>query len=224
MNKNYTVIIVVVIVIIYLIYSYLQHHIYRKFKKISMKNYDIKEIPNFLSNEECDLIIELSKSNLTPSKLYNQGADIYDINSRSSDQAWIYDRDNVTIDKISKRISDYTKTHGKHQEALQVVKYNKGGFFKPHYDACEGSYEYCKEMIGNYGNRLCTLLIYLNDDYEGGATVFPNINKSVKPEKGKAILFYNADKNGDVIHESLHGGEPVKNGVKWIANKWIRLN
>ena len=60
-----------------------------------------------------------------------------------------------------------------------------------------------------YGARFAT---YLNN-LEGGETIFPKINKLVKPEKGKFVIFQNVDNNGDIITHYLHGGEPVKNGL-----------
>ena len=77
--------------------------------------------------------------------------------------------------------------------------------------------------MNNKGPRYLTVLFYLNDNFEGGETIFPKINKLVKPKKGKAIIFQNVDNNGVIITQALHGGEPVKNGEKWIANKWIKL-
>jgi prolyl 4-hydroxylase len=66
-------------------------------------------------------------------------------------------------------------------------------------------------------------LIYLNDDFEGGETDFILANRTIIPKKGKAILFYNVDINLTLIPESVHVGRKVRNGTKWIANKWIRV-
>jgi prolyl 4-hydroxylase len=65
--------------------------------------------------------------------------------------------------------------------------------------------------------------MYLNDDFDGGETFFPKINKKVVPELGKAVLFYSVNNNGVLLQKSLHGGLPVQSGEKWIANKWIHL-
>lgn len=220
MNYIYLIVISIVIslIIIWLIYSF------KKPKRIvNISNYDIQEIPNFLTHEECDYIIKLSLNNLTPSKVYGGSDDNFDENTRKSNQCWL-DDSNEVIKNISDKIKNYTNTHKNNHEQLQVVQYPTGGFFNPHYDACDGEPEFCKRLNSNHGPRLYTLLIYLNDDYEGGETNFPKINKSVKPQKGKAVLFKNVDENGSLIFESFHGGMPVKNGEKWIANKWISFN
>jgi prolyl 4-hydroxylase len=188
---------------------------------VDKDDYDIIEIQNFLTNEECDKIIELSKGNMFSSKVYSQNEDLYDNKTRISQQCWLNDNDSFIKD-ISDKVKSYTNTHNNYLEELQVVNYQPGGFFTPHYDACVGNNSYCERM-NDKGPRYLTDLFYLNDNFEGGETIFPKINKLVKPEKGKAIIFQNVDNNGVIITQALHGGEPVKNGEKWIANKWIKL-
>jgi prolyl 4-hydroxylase len=188
---------------------------------VDKDDYDIIEIQNFLTNEECDKIIELSKGNMFSSKVYSQNEDLYDNKTRISQQCWLNDNDSFIKD-ISDKVKSYTNTHNNYLEELQVVNYQPGGFFTPHYDACVGNNSYCERM-NDKGPRYLTVLFYLNDNFEGGETIFPKINKLVKPEKGKAIIFQNVDNNGVIITQALHGGEPVKNGEKWIANKWIKL-
>jgi len=185
-------------------------------------DYDIEEIPNFLTDEECDKIIEMSKNKLVPSLVYTDNKDLYITENRKSRQCWFED-DKLFIKKLSDKIKNYTNTNNKYHEQLQVVNYGPGGFFIPHYDACDGNAEYCERMNGNNGPRYLTFMVYLNDDFEGGETIFPVINKLVKPEKGKAVLFKNVNCKGNIINQSFHGGEPVKSGEKWIINKWIHI-
>lgn len=218
---NINIILLIILAILVYNYTYNKEMFVDGVKYTDIPNYDIKEIPNFLTHEECNKVIELSNGKLFPSKVYSQNEDLLSNDSRISQQCWLTD-DNPLIKDISERVKQFTNTIGK-QEQLQVVNYPKGGFFSPHYDACEGNEGYCSRMNGSDGPRLLTVLIYLNDNFEGGETVFPKINKSVKPEKGKAVIFRNVDENGVIITQALHGGEPIKYGEKWIANKWIRI-
>jgi len=186
-------------------------------------DYYIKELPDFLSNEECDKICEISRNKLSPSKVYSSNSDIENNTVRISDQCWLKDLDNQIIKNISERVALITQTDIKSQEELQVVKYGTGGFYKPHFDACNKATDDCSRLNKGLGPRYITFIIYLNDNFEGGETYFPNIDKYVVPKKGKAAIFYNVDKEGEILPKSLHGGINVKNGEKWIANKWIRL-
>jgi prolyl 4-hydroxylase len=73
------------------------------------------------------------------------------------------------------------------------------------------------------------VLFYLNDEgLEGGETAFPRwVNSEtsdslrVKPEKGKALLFYSMLPDGNMDDLSHHSSLPVKKGEKLMANMWI---
>jgi prolyl 4-hydroxylase len=216
------------IIILAILLTQINKYIFPEFKEnfnnyVDNSDYDIQEIPHFFTDAECDALIERAMNNLEDSKVYNgENTDIVAKVNRDSKQAWLYDTDPF-IKGLTDKIKDFTNTHQHHYEEFQVVKYGVGGFFKPHYDACDGDENYCKKMDLGTGPRYLTVLIYLNDVPNGGHTVFPHINKSVKPEKGKAVIFKNVNENGQLISQSFHGGEPVKDGEKWIANKWIHL-
>jgi len=187
-------------------------------------SYDVEEIPNFLTKEECDAIIRISSDRLFDSAVFKREGDTQDATVRISKQCWLMDTDDLIIKNISDRIATRTNTNIRLQEQLQVVKYDPNGFYKPHFDACDSSAEdYCERMNRGMGPRYITFLMYLNDDFDGGETFFPQINKKVVPQLGKAVLFYSVNDNGVLLQKSLHGGLPVQGGEKWIANKWIHL-
>ena len=181
----------------------------------------VKEIPDFLTPEECDIIIELSKPNLVNSLVYSDKEDQLNTTTRKSMQCWLKDEVDSVIKKVSDKTAELTGFPTRNQESLQVVSYTEGGFFNPHYDACRGDEKYCHRMNNNGGPRYMTLLIYLNDDYDGGETLFPKLNYKTSPKKGNAVLFYDTDDNGKILDDSLHGGNPVSNGMKWVCNKWV---
>lgn len=185
-----------------------------------LTKYSIKEIPNFLSAEECDKIILMAKEKgLEQSVLYETETDEVNKIVRNSTQAWLYDTENDFIKSISEKVATLTNTPIINQEALQVLNYQVGGKYDPHYDACKPGT--CGRINKNGGARYITVLIYLNDVEEGGGTYFPFLNKTVKPEKGKVVIFYNTDFSETIIKESMHGGNPIIKGEKWIINKWI---
>lgn len=194
---------------------------------IMIYNYSYKypyEVPNFLNSDECNIIISQCQNKFIKSEVYKGAINEYD-KSRESLQCWL-DNNDPLIASISDRVAKLTNSNIEQQEILQVVKYNQNGYFNDHYDACGRNTEFCKKMTENYKgkDRLYTVIIYLNDDYEGGETVFPNINKIIKPEKGKAVIFKNINNNGSIITDSLHRGNPIINGTKYICNKWIHAS
>ena len=106
---------------------------------------------------------------------------------------------------------------------MQVVKYKPNGYYKPHYDASCDDKKECVEFEKNGGQRLITMLIYLNDDFTGGYTDFPNLKQKYTAEAKQGLLFYSLQKEGNKCHPlSLHAGTEIKEGTKYIANIWLR--
>ena len=205
-----------------------QEHYVEEEQEQDPVSYQVKEFPGFLTPEECDALKEIAKRfKFEDSSLYTglETGDAIDTTQRQSKQTWLKDEDDALVAEISERVAGITGYPVSHQEQLQVVQYGVGGKYDPHYDACnENPKERCDRLNGRSGQRVLTFLIYLNDgsEMEGGGTRFPNIGKTVFPEKGKGILFENVYAGTEqVIPQSLHGGDPVIKGEKWIANKWI---
>ena len=92
-----------------------------------------------------------------------------------------------------------------------MLRYGVGGFMNVHYDAFADRRRHREEQRMT-GGRTTTILVYLNDTYEGSATVFPNLTQRIAPERGKAIIFHNVDTAGNVLIESAHLADVVTRG------------
>lgn len=99
-------------------------------------------------------------------------------------------------------------------EEPQVVQYQTGQQFSFHYDAIP------KSLLDSSGQRLATLIVYLNDVPLGGATVFKDIPVKVQPKAGKALLFFPSYSDGTPDDRTLHCGQ-VSMDTKWIAQLWM---
>ena len=183
------------------------------------EKYDVKEIENILTHEECDILIEFAKcrkdwetsqfySNIIDSKKGSYQKTDKDI--RNSKTLLLNDKDHPIIQKIALITELLTGLPLNTQEDLQITHYNTDGKFHPHYDA--------NNMYG--GQRRATLIIYLNDDFEGGETVFTKLDKIITPKKGHGLLFLNTDSSDEIIADSMHQGNKVIAGEKWICTKW----
>jgi prolyl 4-hydroxylase len=209
-----TVCIILIICVIYIFFTYTKIY-----------EYKVVEIPNILSNAECDQLIAFSKGEMKQSDVLNYGESPRQIdeNHRKSKHAWFSDDSHPIIEKIAKYTANISGLPIENQENIQVVKYEKGGKFNAHYDAC--IYEdktFCNKINKKAGERKLTLIIYLNDDFEGGETEFPELKLKIKPVKGKGILFHNTDDNQVIHKKSIHKGNEVL-GEKWICNKWVHF-
>lgn len=186
-----------------------------------------KIIDNFLSDEECMNIIGMSKMRLTPSTTWNVEAAKSDLSDyRQSEQTFFAAQENSFIQQIEQRIADVTRLPIENGEGLQIVHYNQGGYYKPHWDYFDPEYSGNKSVLYNRGGqRIATVLMYLTDVEEGGETLFPRVGINVKPEQGKALIWFNVDLSSgtSVIDEStFHEAKPVVKGDKWIMTRWIR--
>lgn len=158
-----------------------------------------------LSDEECEYIKTKVAKKLKASTV---GDDfVEDTSVRISETAWLSPEDPVV-----KSIIDRFSLDPSVCENLQVVRYVPGGFYKPHQDA----------DVEHVNRRKHTFIFVLNDEYEGGATAFPVLQRAYKLNKGDVLSFDTLDSWGRVPREALHCGEPVVSGEKWIANLWIR--
>ena len=185
-----------------------------------------KIFKNLLTKEEIKYIIEYSKIRLRTSSVVGYENKSYDeiTKLRKSRQTWIPKHDDV-IKSIMKRVSKIVNKPIDNFEELQVVHYNPNNFYKQHHDACCTKDKACKEFVNRGGQRLYTMLIYLNDKFTGGETHFPELNKKIKLRPGDGILFNTLDKDQKGCHpKALHAGLPVKSGEKWICNIWVREN
>ncbi len=97
-------------------------------------------------------------------------------------------------------------------EAMAVLRYQPGDEYRDHLDT----------LPGVENQRHTTVLTYLNDDYDGGATVFPESGLSVKGKRGDVLVFRNLDSAGRPDPATRHAGTPVTRGTKWLSSCWIR--
>ena len=84
---------------------------------------------------------------------------------------------------------------------LQLVRYRTGGTYVEHRDrpACDAA------------PRSLSIVGYLNDDFTGGSTVFPELSVTVRPQAGKAIVF---------APDLLHRADPILQGCKYAITAW----
>ena len=164
-------------------------------------------IRNFLTHEECANLINFEKDKLVQSRI---GGDARtDLSFRNSLHKCHAMDSNKYVASAMAKCSNSINIPLNYFEFIHVVKYEVGGFFMPHLDSMKGT------------NRVATFVLYLNDDYEGGETRFPELNKSYKLKKGDALFFHNYNKDLSETSLATHEGCVVTKGEKWVANVWI---
>lgn len=180
---------------------------------------------NFLSNEECDHMIQQAKPHLKRSTVVDPLGERSKIDDARTSEGMFFSgrKPDPIIATIEERISYLTLMPIENGESIQVLHYLPGAEYKPHFDFFDPNTVGGLACFNRGGQRVATFIMYLHDTEEGGETIFPKVGVSVKPQKGNAVLFYNCLPNGKEDQLTLHGGAPVISGEKWIATKWYRM-
>ena len=179
-------------------------------------------VKRFLSDEECKAFIEVGKDKVERSTVISDGE--HEVHAaRTSYNCWVPHDSNDIVHEVSKRFSILAKMPINNAEQYQLVFYGPGNEYKPHFDAFDKNTEEGRNNWFPGGQRVLTVLAYLNDVEEGGETDFPDVGVSIKPSKGDAVIFHNCVEGTSDIHpKALHGGSPVIKGEKWAVNLWFR--
>jgi prolyl 4-hydroxylase len=176
-----------------------------------------------LSHDECDELVRQASVKLERSTVVNAQNGAYDVHpDRTSSGTHFQRGETDLVRRIEQRISELVGSPVDHGEPIQVLHYTPGAEYKPHFDYFDPAHEGNDKMLAMGGQRMATLIMYLNDVPAGGSTVFPEVGLDVLPRKGNALYFAYATEDGQLDRRSLHGGSPVGAGEKWIATKWIR--
>ena len=176
-----------------------------------------------LSDDECDALVALSRGRLARSPVVNPDTgDENLIDARTSMGAMFQVAEHALIARIESRIAAVTGVPAEHGEGLQILNYKPGGEYQPHFDYFNPQRPGEARQLSVGGQRIATLVIYLNTAEAGGATAFPRVGLEVAPVKGNAVYFSYLLPDGTLDDRTLHAGLPVVSGEKWIATKWLR--
>lgn len=180
-------------------------------------------VGNLLSAEECDALIAYGQKRLERSPVVSDGEGKTEVHPhRTSRGAMLQRGESELVVRIEARLAALTGWPVENGEGLQMLQYEKGNEYRPHYDWFDASRPGPRKHLERGGQRVGTMVMYLSDVERGGGTAFPNIGLQVQPKKGSAVFFANTDAFRVPDPQTLHAGEPVIQGVKFIATKWMR--
>ncbi len=176
---------------------------------------------NLLSAEECDALIAAAAPRMARSLTVATQTGGEEVNDdRTSDGMFFQRGETPLLQGIEERIAKLLNWPIENGEGLQVLHYRPGAEYKPHYDYFDPAELGTPTILRRGGQRVGTLVIYLNTPEQGGGTTFPDVHMEVAPQRGNAVFF--SYERPDPSTRTLHGGAPVIAGDKWIATKWLR--
>lgn len=179
---------------------------------------EVKLYENFLIDNDCDALLKKFGTELATSTTLGEYVEGY----RTAENTWISNHEDPIVKEFMTRVALLTGTPVENQESPNLVKYEIGGEYKHHHDYFHPNTDYYEECIAQGGQRTHSAILYLNDDFTGGETDFPDIKTRVTPKKGLLCIWNNINHRGDLEPSSFHAGLPVITGRKWILISWIR--
>lgn len=188
---------------------------------MKIKNPDVTVFSEFLPSMLCQALIIHAKEHVRRSLTIDpvSGTDVLNA-ARTSSGMFFRRGENLAISAIEEQISRITGIPVEHGEGLQVLRYEVGQQYHPHFDQFDTDRGNMTHILSRGGQRVATFLMYLNTPEEGGETLFPNAGISVSAVEGNALLFKYPTPFDKPL--SLHSGSPVVKGEKWVATKWFR--
>lgn len=174
-----------------------------------------------LSDAECDALVDAAKPRLSRSATVDPVRGIDLVHEARTSRGTFFPRAyNDVCRVIEARIARLLEWPVDHGEGLQVLHYAPGAEYKPHYDYFDPALPGSEPQLARGGQRVASLVMYLNTPECGGATTFPDVRFEAAAIKGNAV-FFSYDRPHPMTR-SLHGGAPVVAGEKWVATKWLR--
>ena len=107
-------------------------------------------------------------------------------------------------------------------EPMSILRYAPGEYYRPHVDYFNPKLEVSRELMQDGGQRTASAITYLTVPRVGGGTSFPRLDITVPPVAGGTLWFRNCLNNGQIDERSLHAGDTVVEGEKWVVTKWFR--
>lgn len=184
----------------------------------------IMAFQGFIPANWCRFFIRQSASRLKPALVYDPA---YKRNVRSNTRTNSIAEFNLAENEfihflLQERMSRACGVPMQQMEGTAILQYNPGEKSSNHYDFVDPELPNYQQEIAENGQRIITFLIYLNDDYEGGETVFPELDISHKGREGEGLYFVNSLEDGSPDTRTLHAGSPPVSGEKWIVSQFIR--
>jgi hypothetical protein len=184
----------------------------------------VRVFQNFVPASVCEWLIEQARPKLKRALIYDAvgGKDIADHMRTNTAAGFDLMQADLVQVAVQCRMSAAVGISVHHMEGPTVLHYAKGEEITNHYDFVNPRIPNYADEIARRGQRIITFLVYLNDDYEGGETDFPQLGLRYHGAKGQGLFFTNALANGQPDLRMVHAGLPPKDNEKWLMSQFIR--
>ena len=181
-------------------------------------------VENFLSPGPCKVLMDYADTQASvPSTVQSPGASAGELRSQRTDQRVTDYIDIQGIeDQVTKIVADaYGKFIEPHysvalewHEYPEILRYKPGGYYTPHADA--DNWDNTHQSWSRVINRDLSVLVYLNDNFTGGALEFPNFGFRLQPKAGMMVCFPSD-------HRYVHSAKPTTEGTRYVLVSWCAI-
>ena len=179
----------------------------------------VHAVPGLASAAECEWLIALAAPRLERAVVYNNPAGV-DPGRTNQFALFNFANADLIVEIIRHRIANQIGTPLTCLEISQVLQYAVGEEFVLHCDFLDP--QALRDEIARNGQRVATVLIYLNEDFAGGQTSFPRLGLNHRGRTGDALVFSSVDSAGRPDPRTQHAGCPPTQGQKWVFSQWVR--
>jgi prolyl 4-hydroxylase len=188
---------------------------------MAMQNPRVAVFAGLLSDDECDALVAAAAPRMARSETVVLDTGGNEVNPARTSEGMFFERGETPLcTLVEARIAALLNWPVVNGEGLQVLHYRSGAEYRPHHDYFDPALPGMTAVLARGGQRVATVVIYLNTPERGGGTSFPDVPMEVAPIKGHAV-FFSYDRP-HAVTRTLHAGAPVLAGDKWVATKWLR--
>jgi hypothetical protein len=172
----------------------------------------------------CAWLIERAKGRLGPAYINEASSGrtvVSETRTATHFTLGVLERD-LIVAVLQERASRLTRIPILGHEGPTVISYLPGQRFDVHADFLDPTVPGFQDELRIMGQRVATLVTYLNDEFTGAATSFPALGIDFRGGVGDAVVFANVSADGVPDHNTIHAGLPPETGRKWVLSQWLR--
>ena len=184
----------------------------------------LRALPDFLPAVLCDYLIQRARPKLVPARVNAADGSGLKRDPMRTNTGAVFSllETDVIMQLVRARIAAAAGAKRETLEPFEILHYAVGETFRRHVDFFHPQLPTFAEEMRSRGQRVKTCLVYLNEDFDGGETEFPELAVKFRGAKGEALLFDNVQRNGAGDMSTIHTGLPPTRGEKWLLSQWMR--
>lgn len=141
---------------------------------------------------------------------------------RTAKTGHLRDGESPFMDRMRRNVTGLFNLEPQASEPPAIIRYETGGEYKAHLDGGKIDEDALKSGKTPLNVRPYTGILYLNDNFEGGETVFPRLDVAISPRAGRLVFWQNYPVGASQPHPlAIHAGKPVTSGEKFIISFWM---